>query len=163
MSDLGDTSGGAGLVGQDEAVVGGYVPRILFSTAGAPIAQVYAGGGLASRTHNPSRTIHFRGGIYGGKPARPVPIAYGSSYVPQHSGYTGIVRVQKRMEGQGEFVEDPMSNFKPQKFKESKSASQDVSQEEKNAAKKEYKNMGRRAYKSANKANRETPSRKLVK
>lgn len=162
MSNVGGTSSGAKLVGQSEAVIGGYVPRVLFTTAGAPISSVYAGGGIESYSHNPSRSVHFRGGIYGGRPARPLPVEYGSSLVPQHRGYTGVVRVEKRMEGEGEFVVDPLDNFKPKSFKESRPAAEEITNEEKAATKKDFKNTGRRAYKSENRANRETPKRTLV-
>lgn len=162
MSSVSGTNGGAKLVGQSEAVVGGYVPRMLFTAAGAPISPVFAGGGLENYSHNPSRSIHFRGGIYGGRPSRPLPVQYGSSLVPQHRGYTGVVRVEKRMEGVGEFVVDPLDNFKPQSFKESRPAAEEITNEEKAATKKDFKNTGRRAYKSENRSNRETPRRALI-
>jgi hypothetical protein len=66
------------------------------------------------------------------------------------------------MEGVGEFVDDPMSNFKEQSFKESRPAAEEITNEEKAATKKDYKNIGRRSYKSENRANRETPKRGLV-
>lgn len=162
MSEVGDTSGGAELDGQSNAVIGGYVPRMLSTAAGAPISTVYAGGGINNYNRTVSRSVHFRNGIYSGVPARPLPVRYGSSFVPQHRGYTGVVRVEKRMEGVGEFVEDPMSNFKDQSFKESRSAAEEITNEEKAATKKDYKNIGRRSYKSENRANRETPKRGLV-
>ena len=151
-----DSAGPSESVSQDQAVVGGYVPRITFTGSGLPITPVYAGAGVASHTFNIGRTLHFRNGIYSSKPSLPRPVAYGSSYVPQHRGYTGVVRVQKRLEGVGEVPVDPMQNFKPQVFKETKAPSAEISAEEENAVKREYKNAGRKAYKSENRGNRET-------
>lgn len=143
-------------VEQGQAVVGGYVPRITFTGSGLPITPVYAGAGVASHKFNIGRTLHFRNGIYSGKPSLPRPVAYGSSYVPQHRGYTGVVRVQKRLEGVGDVPVDPMQNFQPQKFSEASAPSENLSSEEESAIKREYKNAGRKAYKSENKGNRET-------
>lgn len=162
MPKVSGTSGGAKLVGQSEAVIGGFAPRMLFTAAGAPISSAYAGGGIESYNHNPSRSVHFRGGIYGGRPSRPLPVEYGSSLVPQHRGYTGVVRVEKRIEGAGEFVTDPLENFKDKPFKESRPAAEEITKEEKAATKKDYKNIGRRSYKSENRGNRETPKRALL-
>lgn len=127
-----------------------------------PISPVYAGSGFVFNKYNASRSIHFRNGIHASKPALPRPIAYGSDYSAQHRGSTGVVRVEKNMEAVGPAPVDPMQNFAPQQFKES-SAGEVITPQEENAAKKEYKNAGRRAYKSENRENTETRRNNPIK
>ena len=149
--------------GQNEVVVGqGYTPQLTFTGSGMPISPVYAGSGFVFNKYNASRSIHFRNGIHASKPALPRPIAYGSDYSAQHRGSTGVVRVEKNMEAVGPAPVDPMQNFAPQQFKES-SADEVVTPQEENATKKEYKNAGRRAYKSENRGNTETRRNNPIK
>ena len=156
MEAAGDTSQTAD-AGQNEVVVGqGYTPQLTFTGSGLPISPVYAGSGFVFNTYNASRSIHFRNGIHASKPALPRPVAYGSDYTAQHRGSTGVVRVEKNMEAVGPAPVDPMQNFAPHKFEESAPATESVTPQEENAAKKEYKNAGRRAYKSENRGNTET-------
>lgn len=150
-----DSAGPSESVSQDQAVVGGAVPRLTYTGSGMPITPVYAGAGIASRIFNAGRSIQFRNGIYSSRPALPRPVGYGTSFVPQRLGYTGVVRVQKRLEGVGDVPVDPMQNFKPQVFKEA-SPKEGISAEEEHAIDREYKNAGRKAYKSENRENRET-------
>lgn len=127
-----------------------------------PISPVYAGSGFVFNKYNASRSIHFRNGIHASKPALPRPIAYGSDYSAQHRGSTGVVRVEKNMEAVGPAPVDPMQNFAPQRFKES-SVSENITPQEENAVNKEYKNAGRRAYKSENRGNTETRRNNPIK
>lgn len=149
--------------GQNEVVVGqGYTPQLTFTGSGMPISPVYAGSGFVFNKYNASRSIHFRNGIHASKPALPRPIAYGSDYSAQHRGSTGVVRVEKNMEAVGPAPVDPMQNFAPQQFKES-SVSENITPQEENAVNKEYKNAGRRAYKSENRGNTETRRNNPIK
>ena len=149
--------------GQNEVVVGqGYTPQLTFTGSGMPISPVYAGSGFVFNKYNASRSIHFRNGIHASKPALPRPIAYGSDYSAQHRGSTGVVRVEKNMEAVGPAPVDPMQNFAPQQFKES-SVSENITPQEENAVNKEYKNAGRRAYKSENRENTETRRNNPIK
>jgi hypothetical protein len=149
--------------GQNEVVVGqGYTPQLTFTGSGMPISPVYAGSGFVFNKYNASRSIHFRNGIHASKPALPRPIAYGSDYSAQHRGSTGVVRVEKNMEAVGPAPVDPMQNFAPQRFKES-SVSENITPQEENAVNKEYKNAGRRAYKSENRGNTETRRNNPIK
>lgn len=143
--------------GQRRAVVGGYVPRQNLSASGKQLTGVYEDGGAQAHPFaRQSRTINFRNGIYAAKPARPRPIAYGSSYIPQHRGYTGVVRalpVREVMHREDKKTYEP---FKKQGFVEGVPGSAKVTTQEMSTARKSYKDMGRRAYKTEFVKNRET-------
>lgn len=145
--------------GQRRAVVGGYVPRQALSGSGKQLTRVYEDGGASPHPlARGGRTISFRNGIYAGRPARPVPIAYGTDYVAQHRGYTGVVRsltVKNQLREPDKGVYD---SFKSKKFTEGTPASVVPPKQEKNATRRSYKDIGRRAYKAEFKANKESRS-----
>lgn len=143
--------------GQRRAVIkSGYVPRQSLSAYGKQLTGVYEQGGSSPHPYSQSRTVHFRNGIYASKPARPRPIAYGSSMVPQHRGYTGVVRATPVQDPGRQDDSETYASFKSQPFKEGTPSSSRLSPEEKNYSRKAFKDMGRRAYKTEFKTNRES-------
>lgn len=145
--------------GQRRAVVGGYVPRQSLSAFGKELTRVYEEGGAQPHPFaKGGRTVHFRNGIYAGRPARPVPVAYGSSYVAQHRGYTGVVRSLSVKDQMGQADKDVYDSFKSKKFTEGVPASVNLTPHEKNTTRKSFKDIGRRAYKAEFKGNKESRS-----
>lgn len=143
--------------GQRRAVVGGYVPRQSLSAFGKQLVRVYEEGGAEAHPFTgQGRTVHFRNGIYASKPARPRPIAYGSSLVPQHRGYTGVVRVTPAKEAMRQEDKDTYNAFKKTSFTEGVPASAKVTPQEMSTARKSFKDLGRRAYKTEFTKNRES-------
>jgi hypothetical protein len=82
-----------------------------------------------------------------------------NKYVPQRRGSTAEVVKQKTMEGTGEVFTDPMDEFKPQNFKETRRSTDigngaDEHKRREPAGK--YRGAGKEAYRQENRGNSET-------
>lgn len=142
---------------ENVSVVGSTVPSITSTISGLPISPVYAGVGPV-HPFSSSRRQHFVRAVAGAKPRIPT-VSYESNYIPQRRGSQAIVNAAREYIGDGETHVDPLDNFKPQKFKEGSTATDDKPEQ----VEKEYRHAGKRAYKSENRENREQPYHRQVR
>lgn len=143
--------------GQRRPVVGGYVPRPSLSASGKQLTGVFDQGGAQPHAlARGGRNVNFRNGIYASQPARPRPAVYGSSYVPEFRGYTGVVRSLSVKDQMQQVDQDVYGAFKPQNMGEPAPASSGMGANERRTTRKSFKDHGRRAYKAEYKENRES-------
>ena len=137
--------------------VGATIPTITSTISGLPISPAYAGYGFSTNVFS-SRRGHFNRGYANAKPRLPK-VSYESNYVPSRRGSQAVVHAERELIGDGERHVDPMDNFKPQKFKEGSTRTDDKPEQ----VDKEYRNTGRKAYKEENKGNSEGSARRQTR
>lgn len=145
-----------------EPVAGPLIPSITSTVSGLPISPAYAGAGVGF-SFVASRSTAFRSSAVRNMP-RPVAVNYSNTYVPQRRGnVSATVNQERNLIGDGEAYQDPLDNFKPQSFKEGSSSADDYPVEELKENQKEYRNVGRKAYKSENTENTERSAARQVR
>jgi hypothetical protein len=137
--------------------VGATIPTITSTVSGLPISPAYAGYGFSTNVFA-SRKGHFSRGYAGAKPRMPK-VSYESNYVPSRRGSQAVVHAERELIGDGERHVDPMDNFKPQKFKEGSTRTDDKPEQ----VDKEYRGAGKRAYKAENTGNSEGSGRRQAR
>jgi len=140
------------------ADAGPEVPSITSTISGLPISPAYAGQGFIGKPFRAVRQVSFSRSVANAKP-EVEQVTYDRSYVPQRRGTQAVVRREREMIGDGEQHVDPLDNFKPQSFKEGETSSDDKPEQ----VDKEYRNLGRKAYKAENKGNSERPKTHQVR
>jgi len=136
------------------------VPSVTSTLSGLPISPAYAG---AVTGQGPAfaplrqRRSHFAAAVAKERPYLP-PVKSEHAYIPQRRGYA----VEKNMIGDGDQVVDPLDNFKPQKFKETKQSGNGV-EEHKPESPNKYRTAGKKAYRSENRTNSEVASHKQLR
>lgn len=140
------------------SVVGSTVPSITSTISGLPISPVYAGQGVIGKPFKALRQAHFTRSVANAKP-EVEQVNYDRSFVPQRRGTQAVVNMERELIGDGEQHVDPLDNFKPQSFREGQTTTDDTPEQ----VDKEYRNVGRKAYKSENKGNSERPKTHQVR
>ena len=145
-----------------EVVATPAIPSITSTVSGLPISPVYAGAGIGYALL-PSRSATFKKSADRHRTA-PVAVNYSNTYVPQRKGnVSATVSQERNLIGDGEMYQDPLDNFKPQSFKEGNTSSDDYPVEELKENQKEFRNVGRSAYKSGNTGNSERSALRQVR
>lgn len=138
------------------------VPSITSTVSGLPISPAYAGAGVRFAFRMP-RSMSFTSSAVRNMP-KPAAVNYSNTYVPQRKGNVrAVVNEERNLIGDGTMYMDPLDNFKPQTFKEGSTASDDYPEEQIKESKKEFRNVGRKAYKSENTGNSETSTSRQVR
>jgi hypothetical protein len=134
------------------------LPAFTSTISGLPISVAYAGAANPFRfnfgTRSRSSSFHLSQQSY-----RSSDTGMRNKYVPQRRGSTAEVVKQKTMEGTGEVFTDPMDEFKPQNFKETRRSTDigngaDEHKRREPAGK--YRGAGKEAYRQENRGNSET-------
>lgn len=138
--------------------VGSEVPSITSTISGLPISPAYAGQGGTGKPFKASRQAHFAHSVAYANP-KVDQVEYDTTFVPQRRGGQAVVNRERDMIGDGEQHVDPLDNFKEQSFREGETQTDDKPEQ----VDKEYRNVGRKAYKSENKGNSERPKTHQVR
>lgn len=142
----------------DVAYAGPEVPSVTSTISGLPISPAYSGQGLTGKPFKVPRQSHFSQSVAGASPAVEQ-VNYDKSFVPQRRGTQAVIARERELIGDGEEHVDPLDNFKEQSFHEGETASVEKPEQ----ADKEYRNVGRKAYKAENKGNSERPKTHQVR
>lgn len=145
-----------------EPVAGPSVPSITSTVSGLPISPAYAGARVGF-SFFPSRSMTFKTSVVRHR-TPPSAVSYSNTYVPQRRGnVSATVNQERNLIGDGEMYQDPLDNFKPQSFKEGNTTTDDYPVEELKENQKEFRNVGRKAYKSENTGNSERSASRQVR